>query len=688
MDFRVIVLFSMTAIFFGFWLLILLKGPGQILNRVFSIFVINMALWSFGLGMFYKSQSPQASLFWTNVLYLAGSLIPAAFLHFSFVFPSGKMSISRFKQFLIYVPNIILFYLFFFTPIIVRGVTLPGQPKGFIYGPGHILWDLQFDTIFAWAFVRFCMAYKSCTGVVKMRLRYVILGTLIGVILAGITNVIMPWFNRFELLWLAPPFTLTWLVGITYAILKYRLMDIKLARQYLAIYFFYGLIGLVLFILPILLLRHSVIGIIFLVVVAFLAAPRLYRWTAKFLEPAFLGESYRTWQGLDKLKDTELGYISEQIAWNLVGGISEIMQVDRISFFMFVANRKEFRPYAQIGLDEEIGTEAIPWVTLSFDNHLVKHLSETKQLVIKDDVPGANSLAEEMQRLYVEISVPLFVKDELIGILNLGSKPNKDMYHQEELKKLTDLCHQAENHLSHTRFMEKRATFSRELAHYMKNLVVKAIEPTFAELCETKDEKKKQEIIRTLFNQHQYLKICLQDNFDLSSLLERLVYHRYILEPGQIAKVISVCASFYKDSFTKAGLSIELDLPKNLPLVLVNKEDIPKVFNNLFDNALKFTLSGGKIKIKAEQKEDEVLVTFSDTGRGISEGNLKTIFEPKVKMPDDDEAVGTGLGLVIVKDIIEAHKGRIWVESPKGNGTTFFFIFCISKENNKNNEEV
>ena len=62
-----------------------------------------------------------------------------------------------------------------------------------------------------------------------MRLRYLILGTLIGVILAGLINVIMPWFNRFELLWLAPPLTLTWLGFITYAIIKYRLMDIRVA---------------------------------------------------------------------------------------------------------------------------------------------------------------------------------------------------------------------------------------------------------------------------------------------------------------------------------------------------------------------------------------------------------------------------------------------------------------------------
>lgn len=73
MDFRVIVLFSMAAVFVVFWLLVLSKGPRQILTRIYSIFIVNMALWSFGLGMFYTAGDPKISLFWSDFLYLEGN---------------------------------------------------------------------------------------------------------------------------------------------------------------------------------------------------------------------------------------------------------------------------------------------------------------------------------------------------------------------------------------------------------------------------------------------------------------------------------------------------------------------------------------------------------------------------------------------------------------------------------------
>jgi signal transduction histidine kinase len=622
---------------------------------------------------------------------MAGAIfIPSAYLHFVLTL----LGLHKEKKKLIVSSYIFgsIFLVLNFTSLFVKDVS----PKLFFkYWPNAGITFLPFLFLYSicliYAVVVMAKEQKLSGGIKRVQIRYVILGAFLG-FGGGATNYPL-WYD----IPIPPIGNILVSVGIAvmaYAIIKYRLMDIKLARQYLVMNLFYGSITSAIFIALAFFLKQWFFGISVVIFLAILIVPYLHRWMTKFLEPAFLGKTFRTWNGLDKLKESNPGYISEQIAWNLVGGISETLHIGQLSLFLDVARYKELRPYAQIGLDEEIGTEQIPWVTLKADSALVKHLSETRKLVIKDEIADGDSkrLKEEMGRLRAEVSVPLFVQEKLIGILSLGSKPDGEIYHQEELKKITDLCHQAENHLSHARFMENRAIFSRQLAHDMKNLVVKNIEPTFAELCETKDEKKRQELFNTVFNQHQYLKICLKNNFDLVSLVERLAYHKYILEPAQIARVIMACSSLYKTPCTKAGISIDQDVPKNLPQVLVNREDIPKVFNNLFDNALKFTPSGGKIRIKAEQKSDEVLITFSDTGRGMSEEKLKTIFEPNVKMPDDEvpdneEGAGAGLGLVIVKDIIEAQGGRIWVESESGKGTAFYFTLRVPKENNENNDK-
>ena len=96
------------------------------------------------------------------------------------------------------------------------------------------------------------------------------------------------------------------------------------------------------------------------------------------------------------------------------------------------------------------------------------------------------------------------------------------------------------------------------------------------------------------------------------------------------------------------------------------------MLSNLVGNAIKFTPEGGRIRIQAERREGEALISVRDTGRGIPEDVLPHIFE-RYWQPEETRHQGAGLGLSIVKGIVEAHGGRIWVESRPGAGTTFFF---------------
>ena len=228
MDYKVVVLFCMVGIFSVLWLFIAFKGRNRRLSQTYNLFVLNMILWAFGLAMFYSTNEPQAALFWTKVVYLSGGLIPSAFLLFSFIFPHEEFKIAKYERLLIFVPNLVLVYLYFFTPVMVTGVAFFNGTKGFVYGPGRLIWDFHFNIVFIWAFIRFFKMYRQHTGVIRNRLRYIILGTLTGVILAGTTNVMLPLLHRFECIWLGPPLTLTWLVCIAYAILKYQLMDIRI----------------------------------------------------------------------------------------------------------------------------------------------------------------------------------------------------------------------------------------------------------------------------------------------------------------------------------------------------------------------------------------------------------------------------------------------------------------------------
>ena len=123
------------------------------------------------------------------------------------------------------------------------------------------------------------------------------------------------------------------------------------------------------------------------------------------------------------------------------------------------------------------------------------------------------------------------------------------------------------------------------------------------------------------------------------------------------------------------GLEIFVDLQENVPAVRGDGAQLGEVLQNLIDNALQYTPSGGKIEVKARSSSHDVLFTVSDTGIGIPESDLERIFERfyRVDAARSREAGGTGLGLAIARHIVEAHGGRIWVESAIGQGSRFHF---------------
>ena len=104
-------------------------------------------------------------------------------------------------------------------------------------------------------------------------------------------------------------------------------------------------------------------------------------------------------------------------------------------------------------------------------------------------------------------------------------------------------------------------------------------------------------------------------------------------------------------------------------------ERIEQVLVNLIDNAIKFSDPGTTIQLRVEEDPAYVTVSVKDLGPGISEENLKTIFDKFSTVPSAgvNKPEGTGLGLAICKAIVEGHSGKIWAESVKGESSTFFF---------------
>jgi len=121
------------------------------------------------------------------------------------------------------------------------------------------------------------------------------------------------------------------------------------------------------------------------------------------------------------------------------------------------------------------------------------------------------------------------------------------------------------------------------------------------------------------------------------------------------------------------GIELVSSLPDDLPDVLADTAQIGHIFANLLSNALKHTGSGGTITISASKEPDSVRFSVTDTGRGIPEQHLASVFDRFFRIPGQETESGTGLGLAIVKEIAEAHGGTVNAQSTVGVGSTFSF---------------
>lgn len=120
---------------------------------------------------------------------------------------------------------------------------------------------------------------------------------------------------------------------------------------------------------------------------------------------------------------------------------------------------------------------------------------------------------------------------------------------------------------------------------------------------------------------------------------------------------------------------------KDFPLVSADKEKIRIVLQNLLENAIKYNVPRGKIFISLNKKSSEIEFSIKDTGMGINEENQKRIFEKfyRSDRAQKKQISGSGMGLFIIKEILEKHGGKIWLQSKENEGTTFFFTLKVVK---------
>ena len=151
-------------------------------------------------------------------------------------------------------------------------------------------------------------------------------------------------------------------------------------------------------------------------------------------------------------------------------------------------------------------------------------------------------------------------------------------------------------------------------------------------------------------------------------------------EPVYLKQLIEYAVDELNILLESRKMKLVCQLPENFPPIFANPVQMRQMLDNLLDNALKYSPDGSAITVKADVQQGQLILQFKDTGIGIPADERPYIFDKFYRGSNIDKAAsGSGLGLSIVKSIVEAHQGRIWVDSKLEEGSTFTIVFPLGE---------
>ncbi|HET6455454.1 MAG TPA: ATP-binding protein, partial [Armatimonadota bacterium] len=217
-----------------------------------------------------------------------------------------------------------------------------------------------------------------------------------------------------------------------------------------------------------------------------------------------------------------------------------------------------------------------------------------------------------------------------------------------------------------------RRDFVANVSHELRTPLasIKAMAETVV-LRGRKNPEAAEEFGRKIMDEADRLTAISDDLLDLA----RIEANRPLqMEEFALLEVVQSVVSDLQAKANNKAIEVSVDVPDDLPIT-ADRDAIYQILVNLVDNAIRYTRPGGSVTISAESDEAGVSIGVADTGIGIPEDELARIFERfyRVDKGRSRESGGTGLGLSIVKHLVEAHGGKIIVESTVGEGSTFTF---------------
>jgi len=301
-------------------------------------------------------------------------------------------------------------------------------------------------------------------------------------------------------------------------------------------------------------------------------------------------------------------------------------------------------------------------------------------------LPNRKGMPKGHAQVSRELVVPIFRGRLIKSILGVGNKPTD--YNQQDIDTISMLAELAwdvtemkriEEALkeSEIRLRDLNATkdkFFSIIAHDLRSPFngILGFSNILVDQIQEKNYEGIEEYARVVQTSAQRALSLLMNLLEWSRSQTGLV--KFSAEYVEIGILIDDVVSLFIDMAKQKSIELTIELSSKV-IVFGDKYMISTIMRNLVSNAFKFTNPGGKIVVSAERKPDEILFSVSDNGVGMKKSALEKMFRIDVSSSTkgtNDEG-GTGLGLILCKEFVDKHGGKIWAESEIGNGSTFFF---------------
>ncbi len=177
--------------------------------------------------------------------------------------------------------------------------------------------------------------------------------------------------------------------------------------------------------------------------------------------------------------------------------------------------------------------------------------------------------------------------------------------------------------------------------------------------------------LKTVYQETERLNELISNFLDLQRLQAEIGHYEFARI--DVCDLLDEAAHLYQVASKKHAIAIDCPMP--LPMVRGDEKRLMQVMKNLLSNAIKYSPQGGTVTLGAENADGAVTIFVRDEGLGIPARDRERIFERFYRVDDSEKRIpgGIGLGLALVREVVKAHGGRVWVESEMGKGSTFFF---------------